>query len=105
MGAVLYELCALQPPFKAGDMKGLANKICKGMYSRIPSSYSPELDQMVGMLLKVNAFVRPTCDEIMKNKIVMTKMTETLNSIQAQGIIAGAANGLLGTIEMPRNFG
>lgn len=44
LGAVLYELCALSPPFKANDMKGLAAKICKGVYSKIPSSYSAELD-------------------------------------------------------------
>ena len=36
----IYEMAALKPPFRANDMKGLYQKIMKGNYEPIPSSYS-----------------------------------------------------------------
>ncbi len=33
-------MAALKPPFRANDMKGLYNKIMKGVYDRIPNTYS-----------------------------------------------------------------
>ncbi len=32
LGCVLYELCALAPPFQAKDMGGLCQKVLKGSY-------------------------------------------------------------------------
>ena len=36
LGAVLYEMVALSPPFTARDMKGLYNRVIKGVYPKIP---------------------------------------------------------------------
>ena len=38
LGCVLYEMCALVPPFRADDMQGLYKKVIKGKYPRIPDS-------------------------------------------------------------------
>jgi NIMA (never in mitosis gene a)-related kinase len=35
VGCVLYEMCALNPPFRAQDMNGLYQKIMKGIYPPI----------------------------------------------------------------------
>jgi NIMA (never in mitosis gene a)-related kinase 1/4/5 len=51
MGCVLYELCALAPPFRAPDMKGLYTKVIRGSYPPIPSVYSSDLVNMVKALL------------------------------------------------------
>ena len=40
LGCVLYEMCALKPPFRAMDMEGLYKKIQKGVYDKLPSKYS-----------------------------------------------------------------
>lgn len=40
LGCVLYEMCALKPPFRADDMEGLFNKVTSGIYPKIPSHYS-----------------------------------------------------------------
>merc|ERR1712061_281986 len=40
LGCVLYEACALHPPFQAEDMEVLYKKILKGQYPRIPNLYS-----------------------------------------------------------------
>lgn len=54
LGAVLYEMVALSPPFQARDMKGLYNKVIKGVYPKIPNMFSSDLASMIGSLLKVN---------------------------------------------------
>jgi len=51
MGAVLYEMTALSPPFTAKDMKGLYTKVTKGVYPKIPPQYSNDLSGMISSLL------------------------------------------------------
>jgi NIMA (never in mitosis gene a)-related kinase len=51
LGAVLYEMVALQPPFTAKDMKGLYQKVIKGVYPAIPSKFSSDLSSMIASLL------------------------------------------------------
>lgn len=65
MGCVLYELCSLNPPFRAADMKGLYYKVIKGQYPPIPASYSQDLINMVKSLLQINPSNRPTCTKIL----------------------------------------
>ena len=40
LGCVIYEVCALKPPFQAKDMQGLFKKVQTGKFDRIPSRYS-----------------------------------------------------------------
>ena len=47
MGAVLYELCALQPPFNASSLQMLALKIVKGSYPALQGNYSKELKSLI----------------------------------------------------------
>ncbi len=42
-GAIIYEMAALKPPFRAKDMEGLYHKVQKGLFERIPSRYSDDL--------------------------------------------------------------
>lgn len=53
LGAVIYELTALKPPFMANDMKGLAAKVCKGIYPSIPGTYSSDLANVIKCMLQV----------------------------------------------------
>ena len=39
-GCVIYEMCTLEPPFKAEDMEGLYLAVTEGSYSAIPAFYS-----------------------------------------------------------------
>ena len=43
MGVILYELCALKPPFDAPSLHILAMKIARGAFNPIPSSYSNDM--------------------------------------------------------------
>lgn len=62
LGAVLYEMIALNPPFTARDMKGLYNRVIKGVYPKIPAKYSSDLSSMVAALLKVEPKQRPSTE-------------------------------------------
>lgn len=47
MGVLLYELCALTPPFTANSLQFLALKIVKGSYAPLPGNYSKELKGII----------------------------------------------------------
>eukprot|EP01004_Peranema_trichophorum_P003267 NODE_2264_length_1634_cov_48.102581_g1940_i0.p1 GENE.NODE_2264_length_1634_cov_48.102581_g1940_i0~~NODE_2264_length_1634_cov_48.102581_g1940_i0.p1 ORF type:complete len:252 (-),score=31.97 NODE_2264_length_1634_cov_48.102581_g1940_i0:798-1553(-) len=51
LGVVLYELMSFRPPFDAADMKGLMNKILRGIYDPLSSRYSAELRAITDRLL------------------------------------------------------
>lgn len=36
LGCIVYEMCALAPPFRAKSMKGLFNSVLSGMYPKLP---------------------------------------------------------------------
>ena len=60
IGVVLYELCALKPPFNAESLHYLALKIVKGQYTPIPSHYSKDMKDLIAKLLQVDPRRRPT---------------------------------------------
>ncbi len=62
LGAVLYEMVSLNPPFTAKDMKGLYAKVIKGVYPKIPSHYSTDLSGMISNLLQVDPKKRPIAE-------------------------------------------
>ena len=51
LGCVLYEMAALNPPFRAANMNGLYQKVQKGLYDPIPGHYSKDLQIMLKNLL------------------------------------------------------
>lgn len=79
LGCVLYEMCALRPPFTATDLQGLYRKVCAGVFERIPLCYSNELSTIVSSLLKVDPEKRPSVDDILANPIVHKKFNGEIN--------------------------
>lgn len=59
-GCVIYEMAALKPPFRAEDMDGLYKKVVQGRFTKLPSHYSVDLNNLVRMMLKVNSKARPS---------------------------------------------
>ena len=54
LGCLLYEACALVPPFLAANQKSLAAKIKTGRFHPIPSHYPESLGHMISTMLRVN---------------------------------------------------
>jgi len=51
LGILLYNLCALTPPFAANSMPELAQKIVFGKCSYLPPVFSNELTFLLSLLL------------------------------------------------------
>ena len=95
LGCVLYEMITLRPPFRAKDMEGLFNKVCKGQFSRIPERFSDDLFKIVQYLL------RPSCEQILQHPIVL-KRIEYFKSFGNED--ENEDKCLLKTIHMPKNL-
>jgi NIMA (never in mitosis gene a)-related kinase len=54
-------MITLKPPFRAENMEGLYNKVIKGQISKIPERFSPDLWEVVKMLIQVTPESRPNC--------------------------------------------
>ena len=70
LGCVLYEMCALVPPFRAYDMQGLYKKVVKGKYPRIPEHFSQEMATVIKFMLQSAPSYRPNCDQILSLPII-----------------------------------
>lgn len=73
LGCVIYEMCALSPPFKAEDMQGLFKCVVKGQYPQIPSHFSIEMRSVIKCFLQVNPEQRPNCEQILNMAIVQRR--------------------------------
>lgn len=102
LGCVLYELVALNPPFTAKDMKGLYQRVMKGIYPKIPSHYSSDLTAILSSLLQVDPKKRPTCEQILHMPVFVAKHNEY--KLQEQGQAADIGIDMLGTIRVPLNM-
>lgn len=100
LGAVLYEMVALSPPFQAKDMKGLYNKVVKGAYPAIPKHFSTDLSSMIANLLKVDPKKRPSAEQILHMPVFIAKYNERQNS----GNFGEENKELIGTIRVPKNL-
>ena len=82
LGVMLYELCALKPPFDAPSLHFLAMKIVRGAYNPVPSQYSQELKSLIGSCLNINDKSRPSVNKILQlpmiQKYIKTFLTETV---------------------------
>ena len=74
IGCVIYELCALRPPFNGKDLDELYSNVCKGNLERISHIYSDDLWKMILMLLQVDVKKRVDCNEFLDSKLIMKKI-------------------------------
>lgn len=74
LGVILYELCALKPPFNAESLHFLALKIVKGQYTPVPAHYSRELRNLVAMLLSTEIRRRPSIHDILKQPVIVNRI-------------------------------
>ncbi|XP_046551879.1 serine/threonine-protein kinase Nek2-like isoform X1 [Haliotis rubra] len=71
MGCMLYELCALYPPFTATSQTELNRKIRIGDFARLPSRYSDQLDQVIRKMIRVEVVRRPGIEDILNDSLVV----------------------------------
>jgi serine/threonine protein kinase len=65
-GCVAYEACTGNFAFQAQNINALARKVKRAEYPPIPSRYSKELRQLIGLMLSKSPKLRPTCAEVLQ---------------------------------------
>jgi len=100
LGCVIYEMCALKPPFRANDMQGLFKKIQRGIFEKIPSQYSMDLYNFISMCLQTKPSLRPSCEQLLSHPLVLRNGAEVIQILES----LDESNQLLGTIKLPKNI-
>jgi NIMA (never in mitosis gene a)-related kinase len=75
LGCILYELTTLTHAFDGANMKALVQKILKGAYPPIHSSYSPELGALIGAMLNIMPERRPNVHELLQMPYIRNAMS------------------------------
>ena len=76
---MLYELCALKPPFDAPSIHLLSMKIVRGAYNPIPSTYSQELRNLIKQMLDIRVESRPDFNKILKMPVIQRRVKSYLS--------------------------
>lgn len=80
LGVLLYEMCALQPPFNATSLHQLASRIIAGQYEKVPSHFSPNLNTLLRTLLVKNPVSRPSVNQILKMPLIRARVGNYLDA-------------------------
>lgn len=80
LGVVLYEMCALKPPFRAQSLQALVRRIDEANYQPLGSHYSQELRTLVGRLLSRAPENRPSIHEILWTPIIQQRIGDLLSN-------------------------
>ena len=110
LGCVLYEMAAQRPPFIAHDIHTLKKRISAGVFDRIPSFYSEELESLLRLCLTTNPKDRPSAEGLLHHSLIRKRMylypSEKFNESNYEPML-NKENKLLETIKVPsrHNFG
>lgn len=77
LGCLIYELCALTPPFTARRFEQLSKNISDGKFSRIPEMYSSDLQKIISFMLSVDHGYRPTIEIILHHPTVVSNLEQS----------------------------
>lgn len=66
LGCLVYELCALEPPFQAKSQAALAAKIRQGKVPELPHQYSADLRAVIKSMLQTEVHKRPSTSDLLK---------------------------------------
>ncbi len=82
LGTLLFELCALHPPFSGASLQSLALKIVQGSYVQIPKQYSEGLRNLIKWLLQTKESHRPNIHQIILSPIIATRINRIISESQ-----------------------
>jgi hypothetical protein len=104
LGAMLYELCMLNPPFLANDINALARKVKTAPTPRISKHYSTELHAIINAMLNKNPTARPSVAEILSNPSVTGRL-HLAPAADGSKWVDERESAMLATIKVPRYMG
>ncbi|XP_034400055.1 NIMA-related kinase 12 [Cyclopterus lumpus] len=85
LGCLLYEICALRPPFAATNLLSLFYKITKGEYDPVPSSFSDGVSSLIQRMLCLNPENRPTAAWMLDTAYVQDHLESVKHTVTHRG--------------------
>ncbi|ALC49122.1 Nek2 [Drosophila busckii] len=76
LGCLVYELCALRPPFRGRVFQQLSDNIAQGEFSSIPSVYGSDLQSIIGFMLAVSHEQRPGIEIINRHPLLVRNISQ-----------------------------
>ncbi|ESL07542.1 serine/threonine protein kinase [Trypanosoma rangeli SC58] len=89
LGVLLYELLTLKRPFDGENMQEVMQKALAGKYEPLPTTISPEMTEVVSMLLSGDPHVRPSTSKLLNMPICKLFVSGLLEIVQTQSSFAG----------------
>ena len=84
LGVMLYELCALKPPFDAPSIHLLSMKIVRGVYNPIPINFSTEVKHLIKIMLEIRPELRPDVNKILSLPVIQKRIKSFLSETVRQ---------------------
>ncbi|EDW82670.1 uncharacterized protein Dwil_GK10114 [Drosophila willistoni] len=76
VGCLIYEMCALQPPFRGRVFEQLTKKITQGEFNGIPKVFSSDLQEIISFMLSVDHEERPGIEVIIRHPLVVRNIKD-----------------------------
>ena len=103
LGCMIYELCALKPPFTGDSFPQLKRSVLAGRYAAIPKKYSEGLGSVISAMLKLSPRERLGAGSLLRHPEVARKLY--LDGPVVPREEAKPANpGMMNTIKVPQNM-
>jgi NIMA (never in mitosis gene a)-related kinase len=81
LGVLLYEMCALKPPFNGSNIHMLAMQIVRGQFQPLTGGlFSNEIKSLIGKLLNNDPAKRPNINTILKENLIFSRIGNFLNN-------------------------
>lgn len=74
LGVLLYEICALKPPFGGASLHILALQIVRGVFQAVPGHFSPNLKNLISSLIQKDPAKRPNINQILKMPVIANRI-------------------------------
>jgi NIMA (never in mitosis gene a)-related kinase len=98
-------MCTLKVPFEGNSIQELYKKINRGVISKIPDKYSPELTSIIKLCLTKDQKKRPNVEELLEHETIQMKMKQyDIQIVKGEDHNFGLLNDLMGTIKLPKNL-
>ncbi len=105
LGCMIYELCALKPPFTGNSFPELKRAVIAGRFTPIPRKFSDALRSVIASMLRVSSRERPTAARLLKTPEMQAKLhLDEIRVAQPMPSQHEAHAKLMQTIKVPQNL-